>query len=75
MIRLAGRGARCEFTAASSPTATRPTTCSREIEHAAPDTVTRELFRGIATGRGKLGFNGKMVVRAERARRRLASSR
>jgi Fe-S cluster assembly protein SufD len=34
-----------------------------EIAHAAPDTVTRELYRGIATDRGKLGFNGKIIVR------------
>ena len=25
--------------------------------------MTRELYRGIATDRGKLGFNGKMIVR------------
>ena len=34
-----------------------------EIEHVNADTVTRELYRGIATDRGKLGFNGKMIVR------------
>ena len=34
-----------------------------EIEHAGADAVTRELYRGIATDRGKLGFNGKMIVR------------
>ncbi|MBC8024508.1 MAG: SufD family Fe-S cluster assembly protein, partial [Steroidobacteraceae bacterium] len=33
------------------------------IDHVAPGTTTRELFRGIATERGKLGFNGKMIVR------------
>jgi Fe-S cluster assembly protein SufD len=34
-----------------------------EIDHSNADTVTRELYRGIATDRGKLGFNGKMIVR------------
>jgi Fe-S cluster assembly protein SufD len=62
LIRLAGRGARCEFTAASIAHETQTHDVFTEIEHAAPETVTRELYRGIATGRGKLGFNGKMVV-------------
>jgi Fe-S cluster assembly protein SufD len=34
-----------------------------EIEHLAAATVTREVFRGIATDRGKLAFNGKIIVR------------
>jgi Fe-S cluster assembly protein SufD len=63
LIRLAGRGARCDYTAASIANATQSHDVFAEIEHAAPETVTRELYRGIATGRGRLGFNGKMVVR------------
>ena len=62
LIRLAGRGARCELTAASVAHGTQTHDALVEIEHTAPETVTRELYRGIATGRGKLGFNGKMVV-------------
>jgi len=62
LVRLAGRGARCELTAASLAHGTQTHDVFAEIEHAAPETVTRELYRGIATGRGKLGFNGKMVV-------------
>jgi len=62
LIRLAGRGARCELTAASVAHGTQTHDVFAEIEHVAPETVTRELYRGIATGRGKLGFNGKMVV-------------
>ena len=62
LIRLAGRGARCELTAASIAQGPQAHDTFAEIEHAAPETVTRELYRGIATGRGKLGFNGKMVV-------------
>ena len=63
LVRLAGRGARCEYTAASVANGNQSHDVFAEIEHAAPETVTRELYRGIATGRGKLGFNGKMVVR------------
>ena len=63
LVKLAGRGARCELTAASIANGIQTHDMFAEIEHAAPDTVTRELYRGIATDRGKLGFNGKMVVR------------
>jgi Fe-S cluster assembly protein SufD len=62
LIRLAGRGARCELTVAAIAHGTQTHDVFAEIEHAAPETITRELYRGIATGRGKLGFNGKMVV-------------
>ena len=62
-IKLAGRAARCELTAAIVANGTQTHDVFAEIEHAAPDTVTRELFRGIATERGKLAFNGKIIVR------------
>ena len=62
-IKLAGRGARCELTAASVANGIQTHDVFAEIEHAAPGTVTRELFRGIASERGKLAFNGKIIVR------------
>jgi Fe-S cluster assembly protein SufD len=62
LIRLAGRGSRCELTAACIAHGTQTHDVFAEVEHVAPETVTRELYRGIATGRGKLGFNGRMVV-------------
>ena len=62
-IKLAGRAARCELSAASIANGTQTHDLFAEIEHAAPETVTRETFRGIAAGRGKLAFNGKMIVR------------
>ena len=55
--------ARCEFTAASIANGIQTHDVFAEIEHAGAETVTRELYRGIATDRGKLGFNGKMIVR------------
>jgi Fe-S cluster assembly protein SufD len=64
-IKLAGRAARCELSAAGIANGTQTHDMFAEIEHAAPATVTRELFRGIAGGRGKLAFNGKMIVRAD----------
>jgi Fe-S cluster assembly protein SufD len=63
-IKLAGRAARCELWAAAVANGTQVHDLFAEIEHAAPDTVTREVFRGIANERGKLAFNGKMIVRA-----------
>ena len=63
LVKLAGRAARCELTAASIANGIQTHDVFAEIEHAGADTVTRELYRGIATDRGKLGFNGKMIVR------------
>ena len=62
-IKLAGRCARCEFTAASVATGIQTHDLFAEIEHIGAGTVTREMFRGIANDRGKLAFNGKMIVR------------
>jgi len=62
-VKLAGREARCELTAAAIANRTQAHDLFAEIDHAAPRTATHELFRGIATERGKLGFNGKMIVR------------
>jgi Fe-S cluster assembly protein SufD len=63
LIRLAGKAARCELAVASIANGIQTHDMFAEIEHAGPDTVTRELYRGIATDRGKLGFNGKIIVR------------
>jgi len=62
-IKLAGRAARCELTAATVANGIQTHDVFAEIDHAAPETTTRELFRGIATDRGKLAFNGKIIVR------------
>ena len=62
-VKLAGREARCELIAASIANGIQTLDTFAQIEHVGPGTTTRELFRGIATERGKLGFNGKMIVR------------
>jgi Fe-S cluster assembly protein SufD len=62
-VKLAGRAARCELVAASIANGTQTHDVFAQIEHVGPGTTTRELFRGIATDRGKLAFNGKMIVR------------
>ncbi len=62
-VKLAGREARCEFACAAIANRLQTHDLFAEIDHVAPGTTTREIFRGIATERGKLGFNGKMIVR------------
>jgi Fe-S cluster assembly protein SufD len=62
LVKLAGRAARCDLTAAAIANGIQTHDVYAEIEHAGPDSVTRELYRGIATDRGKLGFNGMMKV-------------
>jgi Fe-S cluster assembly protein SufD len=62
-IKLAGRNARCELTAASIANGNQTHDLFAEIEHIGAGSTTREIFRGIANERGKLAFNGKMIVR------------
>jgi Fe-S cluster assembly protein SufD len=62
-IKLAGRESRCELIAAAIANGTQTHDLFAEIEHTGPGSATRELFRGIASERGKLAFNGKMIVR------------
>lgn len=62
-VKLAGRDARCEFACAAVANRLQTHDLFAEIDHVAPGTTTREIFRGIATERGKLAFNGKMIVR------------
>jgi Fe-S cluster assembly protein SufD len=62
-VKLAGRDARCELVSAAIANGTQTHDLFAEIDHSAPATTTREVFRGIANERGKLAFNGKMIVR------------
>lgn len=62
-VKLAGRDSRCELIAAAIANGTQTHDIFAEIEHVGAGSATRELFRGIAGGRGKLAFNGKMIVR------------
>lgn len=62
-VRLAGRESRCELVSAAIANRTQTHDVFAEIEHVGPGSATRELFRGIASDRGKLAFNGRMVVR------------
>ncbi len=63
-IGLEGREAQCDITAACVADGSQVLDVFAEVEHAAPGAATRELFRGIASGRSKVAFNGKMIVAA-----------
>ena len=61
-VTLAGEGAAIDLNAAALGARSQVQDCYARIEHAAPATRTRELFRGIAAGRARVAFNGKVVV-------------
>jgi Fe-S cluster assembly protein SufD len=62
-IALTGRAAQLELSAAAAGDEQQSIDVYAEVDHAAPGAVTRELFRGVAAGRSKVTFNGKMIVR------------
>lgn len=61
-VRLAGAGAHLELSAAALADRQQSQDMYVLSEHLAPDTRTTETFRGIASGRGRVAFNGKIVV-------------
>ncbi len=62
-IELAGRGANVDFQAASIGSAQGVADIYALIEHRAPNTGTREQFRGIAVDRSRIACNGHIVMR------------
>jgi Fe-S cluster assembly protein SufD len=64
-IRLAGE--RAEFGGHAASVADRQQTHDTYmlVEHAAPRARTEQSFRGIAGGRSRVAFNGKIVVRKD----------
>ena len=65
-VRLAGAGAELALSAAALADHQQSHDMYALSEHVAPNTRTIETFRGIASGRARVAFNGKIVVR-ERA--------
>lgn len=61
--RLAGRGARIAYGRSVAIDDTQVNDACVTIEHAAPATVTEQDYRGIAAGRARVGFNGRVVMR------------
>ena len=61
MVRL-GEGAQLLLAAATLAERQQVLDTYALVEHSAPDARTVQTFRGIAAGRARVGFNGKIVV-------------
>lgn len=62
--RHAGRDSTLRWHAVSLATGNQSHDAAIRIEHDARGARTEQLFRGIASGRGRVSFNGHMVVQA-----------
>jgi Fe-S cluster assembly protein SufD len=63
-VVLAGRSAHVEANGLFFADGTRHLDNHTRIEHRAPDTVSRELYRGVLDDKGCGVFNGKVIVHA-----------
>jgi Fe-S cluster assembly protein SufD len=61
-VRLAGEDAALGLSVVSLGNRTQVEDCYARVEHLAPRTRTEQTFRGIAAGRARVAFNGKVVV-------------
>jgi Fe-S cluster assembly protein SufD len=61
-VRLAGEQAALALSVVALGNRTQVEDCYARIEHTAPRTRTEQTFRGIAAGRARVAFNGKVVV-------------
>jgi Fe-S cluster assembly protein SufD len=64
VLRLAGEGAHLSMAVAALGDAQQVQGSFALVEHVAPRARTEQLFRGIAAGRSRIAFNGKIVVAA-----------
>ncbi|HTX05923.1 MAG TPA: SufD family Fe-S cluster assembly protein [Steroidobacteraceae bacterium] len=66
-VRMAGAGAELTFSAAALGDRQQVQDNFALVEHLAPHTRTEQTFRGIASGRARVAFNGKIAVRESAA--------
>lgn len=64
-VQLAGRGADAAISVASLGDKQQIQDAFVLVEHSAPNTKSRQTFRGISAGRARVGFNGMVVVRKD----------
>jgi Fe-S cluster assembly protein SufD len=64
-LRLAGRGAEADCKGLFMADANRHVDSRITVEHAAPDTRSRERYRGILGGTARGVFNGRIYVEAD----------
>jgi Fe-S cluster assembly protein SufD len=62
---IEGRGAHAALFGLFTPMGTQHLDAHTLIDHVAPNTTSEEDFRGIAGGRGRGVFNGKIIVRPD----------
>ncbi len=62
---LEGRGAHSAFYGLFTPMGNQHLDAHTRIDHVAPHTTSEEDYRGIAGGRGRGVFNGKIIVRPD----------
>jgi Fe-S cluster assembly protein SufD len=62
---LEGRGAHAALFGLFTPMGTQHLDAHTRIDHVAPHTTSEEDYRGIAGGRGRGVFNGKIIVRPD----------
>jgi Fe-S cluster assembly protein SufD len=62
---LEGRGAHVALFGLFTPRGTQHLDAHTLIDHVAPNTTSEEDYRGIADGRGRGVFNGKIIVRPD----------
>jgi Fe-S cluster assembly protein SufD len=62
---LDGGGAHAALHGLFAPTGSQHLDTHTRIEHVAPHTTSEEDYRGIAAGRGRGVFNGKVIVRQD----------
>lgn len=63
LVDLEGTGASCSLHGLFTPANTQHLDTYTRIEHVAPQTSSHEEYRGIAGGRSRGVFNGKVIVR------------
>lgn len=62
---IEGRGAHAALFGLFTPMGTQHLDAHTRIDHVAPNTTSEEDYRGIAGGRGRGVFNGKIIVRPD----------
>ena len=65
LLRLAGQGAHAECNGLFMADQNRHVDSRLNVEHAAPNTTSREQYRGILAGKARGVFNGRIYVEPE----------
>jgi Fe-S cluster assembly protein SufD len=67
-VRLDGPGARCGLMGAYLAGGRQHTDSTTIIEHASPDTASREIYKGVLDGKARAVFQGRITVHKDAQR-------